>query len=271
MSKLSADKRLGQHFLHHGGTLKAITDVVEARCYQEGYQAITEIGPGLGALTDSLRPKIPEYWVMEQDRRFTEKLESYDPPLRILWGDTLQQDWTQCPPGILVGNLPYNVSVPILLRWLDHLTQYPEAIFMVQKEVGQRIVADVDSKSYGRLGVMLQSMVVAKRCLEVSPGCFTPPPKVMSWVIHLRRREHIDVPRVALEMLLRTAFSQRRKMLKNTLQSLQGVEDLQAFLASVGASPCQRAEVLTVDQYVQLARTLQDQDLDLKCKVTLAL
>lgn len=259
VEKVFAFKHLGQHFLHSPTILTCITETIKEIQTRTGATAITEIGPGLGALTNYLRPLVPQYCVMEKDRRFEAKLRKYTPELNILWGDALQQNWMLCPKGILVGNLPYNISVPLIFQWLSHSTHFSEAVFMVQKEVGKRIMGSPLSKAYGRLSVMVQSIATVRQVVNVAPGCFTPPPKVDSCVLHFTRKHTVPAFIRSLESLVKVSFSQRRKILKNTLKHYSTniiLETWESWLECIGASLNNRPEELTVDQYIHLSTIL---------------
>ncbi|PPE03170.1 16S rRNA (adenine(1518)-N(6)/adenine(1519)-N(6))-dimethyltransferase RsmA [Holospora curviuscula] len=260
---IKALKRWGQHFLNSPLGLTTITETVSAIQKVNGLQAITEIGPGLGALTDCLHPLTSTYYVMEQDQRFAPRLSSYDPPLNILWGDALRQEWAVCPKSVLVGNLPYNISIPIILRWLRYSERFPEAIFMVQKEVGKRIISKPSTKAYGRLAVMIQSMAHVRWILTLGPESFVPQPKVDSCVLHLKRNFSIPKDLDTLESVLKHCFSQRRKILKNALARISvkfPTGFLEEGLARVGASMHYRPEMLTVDQYIKFSEYIKDSE-----------
>lgn len=259
MKTLPALKHLGQHFLHCPHVLAKITQAIQEIQSQISTQHITEIGPGMGALTQHLRPIAQDYWVMEQDTRFAQHLESYDPKLHILWGDALEQNWDSCPFGILAGNLPYNISVPLIFKWMEHTPRFPWAVFMVQKEVGKRVMAHPFSKAYGRLSVMVQSVAHVTCVTAVGPGAFSPPPKVHSCVLRFARRSEIPPYMDILELLVKTSFSQRRKMLKNTLTQYPGKiswEQWKQWLERIGVQDTARAEEVTVEQYIKLSNIL---------------
>ena len=259
--KLKALKKWGQHFLKSSFVLQTLSRAVEEFQNSSGIKAITEIGPGLGALTDYLHPLSSAYYAMERDRRFFEQLSSYRPSLHMLWGDALTQDWSACPESILVGNLPYNISVPIMLRWLSYSNRFPQALFMVQKEVGKRVIAKPLTKAYGRLSVMIQSVAEVRLVVSVDRECFVPPPKVDSCVLHLRRNlsvcDHLNV----LESVLQHCFSQRRKILKNGLARF-AAEFPKGFLEEglnrVGADMHYRPEALTVNQYIKFSQYIKE-------------
>ncbi|ETZ07298.1 ribosomal RNA small subunit methyltransferase A [Holospora obtusa F1] len=260
---LKASKRLGQHFLKNHLVLAQIANAIEKVQNKNRFRSITEIGPGLGALTDYLRPLAFDYCVMEKDQRFKQALSEYSPPLQILWGDTLEQKWDVCPKGMLVGNLPYNISPPILLKWLRYREHFPDAFFMIQKELGKRVMATPCTKAYGRISVMIQSVAYVELVAEVGPECFTPPPKVRSYMLHFRNNLHC-VNLDLLEIILRNCFSQRRKILKNALEHFKKSFPsgyLESGLLSVGACMQNRPEELTVEQYIKFSEYIQKANL----------
>jgi 16S rRNA (adenine1518-N6/adenine1519-N6)-dimethyltransferase len=224
---------------------------------------VVEIGPGLGALTAPLLRRLDHLQVVEIDRDIISRLrQAYAPEkLTIHAGDALLFDFAQLAgapdPGLrIVGNLPYNISTPLLFHLASFARCVRDMHFMLQKEVVERMVAAPGSPDYGRLSVMLQYRFVMDRLLDVPPDAFSPPPKVDSAVVRL-------IPRAAAELsardenrfagLVRTAFAQRRKMLRNSLRSL--VEEAQ--LQALGLAPTCRAEELSVADYIRLANSLK--------------
>jgi 16S rRNA (adenine1518-N6/adenine1519-N6)-dimethyltransferase len=206
-------KRFGQHFLHERGVLEKIINAVAPA--KEDF--IVEIGPGEGALTGPLLEKVAKLEAIELDRDLAASLAARFPPwkLTVHCADALEFDFARFPAGMrLVGNLPYNVSTPLLF----HLARYAERVrdmhFMLQLEVVERMVAAPSTPAYGRLSVALQARFRMKKLFNVSRGAFRPPPKVESAVVRLEplsKMLEID------EDLLRKAFSARRKQLRNAL------------------------------------------------------
>ena len=254
-----ARKRFGQHFLVDR---QVIADIVDLVAVQRS-DLVVEIGPGLGALTDPLLRRLDHLQVVELDRDIVIRLQQQYSPARVTVhaGDALVFDFGRLAAEAggklrIVGNLPYNISTPLLF----HLAAFGDCVrdlhFMLQKEVVERMVAVPGSRDFGRLSVMLQYRFVMERLLDVPPEAFAPPPKVHSAVVRL-------IPRPAGELsahdeaqfaaLVSLAFAQRRKMLRNSLRSL--VDDLR--LAELGVSPTCRAEELSVDDYVRLANCLK--------------
>ena len=252
-----ARKRFGQHFLCDSAIIDAI---VRAIAPVPG-QTVVEIGPGLAALTQPLVEQLGKLTVIELDRDLARRLRTH-PQLQVVESDVLQVDFSALARDILpagsphklrvVGNLPYNISSPILFHLLDHVAVVQDQHFMLQKEVIDRMVAAPCTGDYGRLSVMLQWRYAMENVLFVPPGAFDPPPRVDSAVVRMvphTAPEAID--RRLLEELVQVAFSQRRKLLRHTLgrwleaRGFAGDFDLQ-----------RRAEEVPVAQYLALARQL---------------
>ena len=249
-----ARKRFGQNFLQ---SAYAIDAIVEAIAPQRG-DALVEIGPGLGALTRPLLGRLGRMTVVEIDRDLAARLRD-DPQLRVIESDVLRVDFAHvheemgATSGLrVVGNLPYNVSTPILFHLLAFAHIVQDQHFMLQKEVVQRIVAPADSSEFSRLSVMLQCRYAMEKVLEIGPECFEPAPKVNSAVVRmtpLPKAPDVDLNR--LSELVQVAFSQRRKLMRNTLgpwldqHGFNGSFDLQ-----------RRAQEVDVNEYVELARQL---------------
>lgn len=250
-----AKKALGQHFLHEQAYIERIVDAVAPR---PGDRLI-EIGPGQGALTLPLLRRHGALTVIEFDRDLIAPLTraaSGAGTLEVIHRDVLEVDFTALagdgPPLRVVGNLPYNISSPILFHMLEHSTAIADMHFMLQKEVVERMAAGPGSKAYGRLSVMLQAGCLVMPLFEVPPEAFRPPPKVDSAVVRLAPRPpgeagiH-DPARFAA--VVRAAFGQRRKTLRNALSGLCGPEHFEA----AGIEPGTRAERLSVAEFVRLA------------------
>jgi 16S rRNA (adenine1518-N6/adenine1519-N6)-dimethyltransferase len=258
MSKHIARKRFGQNFLIDA---QVIGGIVAAVAPQRD-DLVVEIGPGLGALTEPLLQRLDHLHVVEIDRDIVARLRQRFPAdrLSIHAGDALAFDFGGLAAAgrklRVVGNLPYNISTPLLF----HLAQFADRVydmhFMLQKEVVERMVAEPGSADYGRLSVMLQYRFVMDWLLDVPPESFDPAPKVDSAVVRLIPRAPgelaaRDAARFAA--LVAAAFSQRRKMLRNTLK---GSVD-EALFARLGIAPTARAETLSVADYVRLANAVE--------------
>lgn len=250
-------KRFGQHFLHDPGILRRI---VQAVAPKPG-QCIVEIGPGEGALTLPLLDACGEVTAIELDRDLIEPLKARAGArgmLHVVNADALSIDLRSLAAGArlrLVGNLPYNVSSPILFHCLDYLDAIEDMHFMLQKEVVERMAASPGGKVYGRLSVMLQARCRVEPLFDVAPGCFRPPPKVDSAVVRLRPLAQgvVDIADSSLfERLVKAGFAQRRKTLSN---ALSGIADVGAMQAA-DIDPRARAETLDVDAWCRLTRVL---------------
>ncbi len=249
-----ARKRFGQHFLTDGGVIDAI---VQAIAPASG-QSMVEIGPGLAALTQPLVERLGRLTVIELDRDLALRLRLHT-QLEVIESDVLRVDFAPlCAAAAeqgglrIVGNLPYNISTPILFHLMDFAAGVQDQHFMLQKEVVQRMVAPADSADFSRLSVMLQWRYAMENVLDVPPESFDPPPRVDSAIVRMVPRA--QVPRVdaaRLSTLVLVAFSQRRKLLRHTLgkylqeQGFGGEFDLQ-----------RRAQEVPVHEYIALAQQL---------------
>jgi len=248
-------KRFGQHFLHDPGVIRRIIDAVSPA----GGERIVEVGPGRGALTWGLLERAGALDVIEIDRDLAKTLGS-DPRgrdrLRIHIQDVLHTDFAALRAGgeplRIVGNLPYNISTPLLFRLLSQRAAIADMHFMLQREVVDRMAAQPGGKDYGRLTVMLAAYARVERVLDVGPGAFSPPPKVWSAVVRLRPSldARFDIGNDgALRALVTAAFSHRRKTLRNGLKGLLSPEDIRAC----GVDPQMRPETLAPAQFGLLA------------------
>ncbi len=245
-----ARKRFGQHFLTDHGVIDAIVQAIAP----QAQQAVVEIGPGLAALTQPLVERLGQLTVIELDRDLAERLRQH-PQLSVIEADVLKIDFTALAQSLnrgrlrVVGNLPYNISTPILFHLLEHIDAIADQHFMLQKEVIDRMVAGPCTAAYGRLSVMLQWRYAMEDVLFVPPSAFDPPPRVNSAVVRMRPRTDAPALKLAhLSELVQVAFSQRRKLLRHTLgawlaqRGFMGEFDVQ-----------RRAEEVPVDEYLALA------------------
>ena len=251
-------KRFGQHFLHDKNILSRIVEYVAAKPGER----IVEIGPGEGALTLPLLRAAGSLTVIELDRDLIEPLRTRASgvgELTIVHRDVLEVDIGTLAVGgtiRLVGNLPYNISTPILFHCLDHAAAIHDMHFMLQKEVVERMAAGPGSKTYGRLSVMLQLRCAVEPLFDVPPTAFTPPPKVDSAVVRLVPLSPDRLPQVAFDVIdrvVRAAFGRRRKTLSNALKGVADADDL----AAADIDPRLRAEQLAPATFVALAQHLQ--------------
>ena len=256
MAQHQARKRFGQHFLTDGAV---IDQIVQAIAPQPG-DAMVEIGPGLAAMTQPLVERLGRMHVIELDRDLALRLREH-PQLDVTQADVLKVDFTALAVTMqtgqlrVVGNLPYNISTPILFHLLEHVAVVKDQHFMLQKEVVERMVAVPSTAHYGRLSVMLQWRYDMEMVLLVGPQAFDPPPRVDSAVVRMLPYAHgAAVDAKLLSELVQVAFSQRRKLLRHTLgqwltqRGFSGDFDVQ-----------RRAEEVPVQQYLALAQTLSEQ------------
>ncbi|MEY4448457.1 MAG: Ribosomal small subunit methyltransferase [Pseudomonadota bacterium] len=244
-------KRFGQHFLSDGGIIDGIVDAIHPLPGQD----MVEIGPGLAALTQPLVERLGHLTVIELDRDLALRLRLHK-QLTVVESDVLRVDFTALAGGRklrVVGNLPYNISTPILFHLLEHVQVIEDQHFMLQKEVIDRMVASPSTSDYGRLSVMLQWRYEMENVLFVPPESFDPPPRVDSAVVRMVPRvQPADIDPRLLERLVQVAFSQRRKLLRHTLgawlteQNFSGAFDVQ-----------RRAEEVPVHEYLELAQALK--------------
>lgn len=252
-----AKKQYGQHFLHE----RSFIDRIVAALNPADGEGVVEIGPGQGAITFPMLRRFGTLTAIEYDRELIAPLTAASQQygqLSIVPGDVLDVDFStlaaQTPAGriCLVGNLPYNLSSPILFHALDHAAVIREMVFMLQKEVVDRMGAAPGSKVYGRLSVMLQAYCVVTPLFNVPPGAFRPPPKVDSAVVRMVPRDPSSIgidDHQRFAAIVRAAFGQRRKTLRNALQPLMD----SAAIEAAGINPQARAEQLAVAEFVQLA------------------
>ena len=268
--KHRARKRFGQHFLEPAWAAKLVDAVAAAPT-----DSFLEIGPGLGALTRPLAASGAAIRAIEVDRDLAAALRDTMPAnVTVHGGDFLELDDdavlpARAGPVRIVGNLPYNLSSPILLRILAlarHTGRVRDAVVMLQREVADRVLAAPGGGDYGPLAVVLGLFADRTRVLSLPPGAFRPPPEVHSAVVRLVfRPPPVPVPRFeAVERVVRTAFQQRRKTLANALRPLASAPgpdaaepvDVAAALAGLGIDPMRRPETLTGEEYVRLAEAL---------------
>jgi 16S rRNA (adenine1518-N6/adenine1519-N6)-dimethyltransferase len=257
--ELDARKRFGQHFLLDLNLTRRIARA--AAPLDQG--TIIEVGPGPGGLTRALLLEgATNVVAIEVDPRplgaLAELQAAADGRLRVIEADALTIDPTTLGPAPrrIVANLPYNVSTPLLVKWLHAADDIADMVLMFQKEVVDRLVASPRSKDYGRLSVLAQHVCTVRRLFDVPPSAFVPPPKVMSSVARLTPRPSDERLAVLapLEKTTAAAFGQRRKMLRGSLQGT--FADPVATLEGLGLSPTARAEELSVTDFVRLASTL---------------
>jgi 16S rRNA (adenine1518-N6/adenine1519-N6)-dimethyltransferase len=252
-----ARKRFGQNFLHDPGTIERIIRAINPK----PDDAIVEIGPGLGALTEEILAVNPRLQVVELDRDLIPVLRTKFfnyPEFRIHEADALKFDFSQLMvdrPLRIIGNLPYNISTPLIFHLLSQAGVVQDMHFMLQKEVVQRMAAVPGDNNYGRLGIMTQYFCRVQPLFEVGPGAFRPAPKVDSAIVRLVPHKTLPHPvkdLATLQAVVRTAFNARRKTLRKALGGMVSVEQLQ----SLGINDGLRPENLGLTDYVAIADLL---------------
>lgn len=251
-----ARKRFGQNFLTDQQVLSDITRVIHP---QRG-ETMVEIGPGLAAMTRLLLEGLDHLHVVELDRDLVARLrKSFTPEqMSIHEGDALAFDFASIPVAQgkklrVVGNLPYNISSPLLFHLAQYVDQVEDQHFMLQKEVVERMVAEPGGKEYGRLSVMLQWRYHMELLFVVPPEAFDPPPRVDSAIVRMiPKKERLACDINKLEQVVTKAFSQRRKVIRNCLQGLISEQQL----IELGIDPQLRAEAISLEHYVALAKLI---------------
>jgi len=243
-------KRLGQHFLKDSTVIATIIQNLALKAND----TVVEIGPGRGALTYSLLKILPKLTVIELDKAIITAWSNQDiSNLAIINADALKVDYSKFGANVrLVGNLPYNISTPILIYLLDYLPYIQDMHFMLQKEVVDRICASPSTKDYGRLSVIIQAFCEATSIMEVAPSSFTPAPKVNSAVVRLIPHNKGVKNKAMLEKLLAISFAMRRKTLFNNFKGKIPLEILEKCKLDLKMRP----ENITVEEYIKLANML---------------
>ena len=257
-----AKKRFGQNFLHNDAVISNIVDAINP----EPGENLIEIGPGLGALTEPVVERAGNLSVVELDRDLAHRLRHHPflaEHLTIHEIDALKFDFsslaTEDKPLRIFGNLPYNISTPLIFHLLTFKQDVKDMHFMLQKEVVDRMAASPDTKAYGRLSIMTQYQCQVIPVMEIGPEAFKPAPKVDSAIVRLIPHEKITNPVKDLEMLNKVcldAFNQRRKTVRNSFKKLVSAEELE----TLGVSPTLRPENLSVDQYIAIANFITDRE-----------
>lgn len=257
-----ARKRFGQNFLHDAGVIHRILRAIHARPGEH----LLEIGPGQGALTEGLLGSGARLDVIELDKDLVPLLNmkyGNHPQFTLNQGDALKFDFNrlQASPHSLrvVGNLPYNISTPLIFHLLNNASLIRDMHFMLQKEVVERLAAEPGGGDWGRLSIMVQYHCRVEHLFNVGPGSFNPPPKVDSAIVRLVPHDVLPYPakdHQLLEKVVREAFNQRRKTLRNTLKALLTAEQIEAAQVDGGKRP----EQLDLAAFVRLADQLASMD-----------
>lgn len=262
---LMAKKALGQNFLLDKNITDKIIRTSLSKQNKKSFEGeyVFEVGPGPGGLTRSVLSTNPnKLTVVEMDERCIQIMEELQETvgkerLEIVEGDALLEDFSQYEgqPKNIVSNLPYNISVPLLVSWLKQVNNFDSLTLMFQKEVADRICAPTSCKDYGRVSILSQLLCETIRLFDINPNCFVPAPKIWSTVV-LFRPKHINIDEKTfanLEKLTALAFNQRRKMIR---QSLKSIKNLEEKCTSLGLDLTLRAEQISPEQYLALAKII---------------
>lgn len=260
--QVRAKKSLGQHFLNDLNIAKKIADTIAPETLpqnarQWGEIPVVEVGPGMGVLSQFLMKSGRKVKAIELDSESVEFLHKVYPDLNVVEGDFLKMNLSELFPDefALIGNYPYNISSQIFFKVLDFKEKIPVVAGMLQKEVAQRICSKPGNKIYGILSVLLQAWYNCEYLFDVSPGVFTPPPKVTSGVLRLTRNERKDLgcDEKLFKNIVKTSFGQRRKTLRNSLSGLIPLN------STLWQDPilARRPETLTVEEFIYLTNKLQ--------------
>ena len=254
--KVRPKKSLGQHFLHDQSIAQRIVDSLKTG---DDHPQVLEIGPGMGVLTKFLVAKPLDLKLIEIDRDSVAYLHQHYPALqnRVIEGDFLQLDLKTIFPGKfhIIGNFPYNISSQIFFKAMEHRDQVDQVVCMLQKEVADRIAAKHGNKIYGILSVLLQAYYDIDFLFKVSPGVFTPPPKVMSAVIRLKRNDVVKLKcdEELFVKVVKQGFNNRRKTLRNALKNLTLAAEISALKILD-----KRAEQLSVAEFIDLTKLIEE-------------
>ncbi|PHN01071.1 16S rRNA (adenine(1518)-N(6)/adenine(1519)-N(6))-dimethyltransferase RsmA [Flavilitoribacter nigricans] len=253
---MKAKKSYGQHFLNNEHLAERIAQLLRPEL---AYQRVLEVGPGKGMLTKYLLDQDFRLTVVEADRDMVNYLQRHYPALKE---DIISADFLKVPldrlftePFALIGNFPYNISSQILFKMLEYRHLIPEMVGMFQLEVAERIIAPPGNKVYGVISVLVQAYYEGEMCIEVDRRNFTPPPKVQSGVIRLTRKAETEIgcDEKLFRRVVKQAFSQRRKMLRNTMKSILTDQELLA-----DSFFNQRPEKLSVADFVQITKWIEE-------------
>ena len=250
-SHIRAKKHLSQNFLTDENVIKKIINSFDLKKDDH----VIEIGPGYGAMTFPIMEIVDSIDVIELDKNLANHLKDHDQKksINVINKDALSFDFTSLKKKRkirLIGNLPYHISTPLLFHLLNFSEIFHDFHVMVQKEVADRMVSSHNKKTYGRLSVAIQSRCVALKMLDIKPGAFHPKPKVLSSIVKLQPKKSLEVKMQSrLDEIIRMAFNQRRKKIRNSLKELFIPE----MIFECGIDPNQRAENLSVDDYIKLS------------------
>jgi 16S rRNA (adenine1518-N6/adenine1519-N6)-dimethyltransferase len=252
---MKARKRFGQNFLHDNNVIQRIIDAVNPLAAD----TLFEIGPGHGALTALLSEASPDLTVVEIDRDLAENIRTRYPSITLIISDILKFDfasWQPAKPARVIGNLPYNISTPLLFRLFSTLEKVQDMHFMLQLEVVNRLAAEHSTPDYGRLSVMSQYYCNIDKLFEVPSTAFTPAPKVTSAIVRMLPKKNPlkASDEVLFSELVTAAFGQRRKTIRNSLKPFADSETL----LEAGIEPSLRPENLSLEQFINCANLLTE-------------
>ncbi len=251
-SGLKFNKRFGQNFLVDKNIINKIVDTIDIK----PGDSVLEIGPGIGAITGEIVSRGARLNVVEIDRGFVEILKTNFDTVNVIEGDILKTDLSFLTDGVkIVGNLPYYITTPIIMHFLESDINFSSLTFMMQKEVGERIAAEVGTKEYGVLSVISQMLSDVTLEFVVSPNSFIPKPNVDSIVVTFRKKE-VPFNKDGVIKVVKAAFSSRRKTIKNSLSNHFDKELVNSALESAGIDPSIRAERLILDDFINIQKHL---------------
>lgn len=253
-------KRLGQHFLIDPNIIKKIITLADLH----PHETVMEIGPGRGILTAALCQKVAKVWAIERDKRMVDYLThalAHSSNLEVIHGDALKFPYATLPPGtVIVANLPYNISTPLLFQFLEARNHIRRMVLTLQLEVARRLVAPVGTRDYGVLSVLLQYIADVRLAFQVPNSCFRPSPKVDSAVVRIdvRRCEAIaDTEAKLFGQIVRAAFSHRRKILSNSMRDAGfPLHEIQCAFTQANIDAKRRAETLTVKEFITVTHAI---------------
>lgn len=256
---ITPKKSLGQHFLKDPNIIRGIVD----SCQLSKDDTVVEIGPGQGALTQTIAPRVGHLILVEKDRRLITNLHNRYPDahVTILNEDFLNLDWKKLPEDLkIIGNLPYNISTPIIESIIEHRHQCRSFHFMVQREYAQRLIGHPGTKDYSSLTCFVNYYSRVWKIMTIAPGAFVPAPKIHSWFMEMQFKHSSELlakNEDKMFSLIRTAFQQRRKMISNSFQVIP--KDIRDDLISrAGLEPHWRAENVNLEHYILITNLWMD-------------
>lgn len=258
-ARIVPKKSLGQHFLKDPNIIRAIVE----SCQLSLEDTVLEIGPGQGALTQTIAPRVKHLILVEKDLRLIADLQKryLDLNVTILHEDFLNLDWNKLPGDLkIIGNLPYNISTPIIESVIGHRHQCRSFHFMVQREYAQRLIGHLGTKDYSSLTCFVNYYSRIWKIMTIAPGAFIPPPKIHSWFMEMQFKNLSELlvnDESRMFSLIRTAFQQRRKMISNSFHEIP--EDIREdLILKAGLETRWRAENVSLEQYIKITNLWLD-------------